>query len=51
MNSAHKKGKAYTILFDPYQIEKHGAGIYGNISTKSKKLGKGVVSEFLNRLV
>ncbi len=34
LNSAHKKGKAYTILFDPYQIEKHGRGVYGNISTK-----------------
>ena len=48
LNSAHKKGKAYTILFDPYQIEKHGAGIYGNISTKSKCCGKGVVSEVLH---
>ena len=47
LNSAHKKGKAYTILFDPYQIEKHGAGIYGNISTKSKCCGKGVVSDAL----
>ena len=46
LNSAHKKGKAYTILFDPYQVEKHGAGIYGNISTKSKS-GKGVVSDAL----
>jgi hypothetical protein len=45
LNSAHKKGKAYTILFDPYQVEKHGAGIYGNISTKSKCCGKGVVSD------
>ena len=46
LNSAHKKGKAYTILFDPYQVEKHGAGIYGNISIKSKS-GKGVVSDAL----
>ena len=48
LNSAHKKGKAYTILFDPFQIEKHGAGIYGNISTKSKAKGKGVVSDVLH---
>jgi hypothetical protein len=48
LNSAHKKGKAYTILFDPFQIEKHGAGIYGNISTKSKVKGKGVVSDVLH---
>jgi hypothetical protein len=47
LNSAHKKGKAYTILFDPYQIEKHGAGIYGDIATKSKCCGKGVVSDTL----
>ena len=45
LNSAHKKGKAYTILFDPYQIEKHGSGVYGNISTKR---GKGVVSDVLH---
>ena len=48
LNSAQKKGKAYTILFDPYQIEQHGAGIYGNISTKSKSCGKGVVSDVLH---
>ena len=48
LNSAHKKGKAYTILFDPYQVEKHGEGIYGNISTKSKCCGKGVVSDVLH---
>ena len=26
LNSAHKKGKAYTVLFDPYQVEKHCCG-------------------------
>ena len=40
LNSAHMKGKAYTTLFDQYQIEKHGTGIYGNISTERKVVGK-----------
>lgn len=48
LNSAHKKGKAYTILFDPFQIEKHKAGIFGNIAVKGKKSGKGVVSDVLH---
>lgn len=49
LTSAHKKGKAYTVLFDPYQIEKHGSGECGNICVKSKcskkSAGKGVVSD------
>ncbi len=48
LNSAHKKGKAYTIVFDPYQIENHGSGVHGNICTKSKCNGKGVVSDILH---
>lgn len=52
LNSAHKKGKAYTVLFDPYQIEKHSNGEYGNISIKSKKskksTGEGLVSDVLH---
>jgi hypothetical protein len=48
LNSAHKKGKAYTILFDPFQIEKHKAGIFGDISVKGRKSGKGVVSDVLH---
>ena len=47
LNSAHKKGKAYTVLFDPYQIEKHSNGQYGNICCKSK-CGKGLVSDVFN---
>jgi hypothetical protein len=52
LNSAHKKGKAYTVLFDPYQIEKHCCGVYGNISAKGKSCkksaGQGVVSDAFN---
>lgn len=36
LNSAHKKGKAYTVLFDPYQIEKHGTGVFGDIARGAK---------------
>jgi len=31
LQSAHKKGAAYTITFHPEQAEKHGAGIFGDI--------------------
>lgn len=52
LNSAHKKGKAYTVLFDPYQIEKHCCGVYGNICAKGKgcksSAGEGVVSDVFN---
>lgn len=52
LNSAFKKGKAYTVLFDPYQIEKHCNGTFGNICVKGKgckkSAGEGVVSDVLN---
>jgi hypothetical protein len=32
LHSAHKKGKASTITFDPYQQSKHGEGIFGDIA-------------------
>ena len=32
LHSAHKKGKASTITFDPYQRDKHGEGIFGDIA-------------------
>jgi hypothetical protein len=37
LHSAHKHGKASTIVFDPYQIEHHGTGFFGDISTKAKQ--------------
>ena len=37
LHSAHKHGKATTIVFDPYQIEHHGTGFFGDIATKAKQ--------------
>jgi hypothetical protein len=34
LESAHKKGAAYTITFHPEQEEKHGSGLFGDIPTK-----------------
>ena len=31
LQSAHKKGAAYTITFHPEQAEKHGSGFFGDI--------------------
>ena len=33
LHTAHKNGKASTITFDPYQLEAHGSGLFGD-STK-----------------
>ena len=36
LHTAHKKGKASTITFDPYQRDKHGEGIFGDIARHIK---------------
>jgi hypothetical protein len=33
LESSHKKGAAYTITFHPEQAEKHGSGMFGDITT------------------
>jgi len=40
LQSAHKKGAAYTITFHPEQAEKHGAGFFGDIASKAKAFAK-----------
>ena len=60
LHRAHKHQKAYTIQFDPYQCEKHGEGIFGNIQkmvNKQKHLlnpvisaAKGTAHQGLNKL-
>ncbi len=40
LQSAHKKGAAYTIKFHPEQAEKHGAGFFGDIAIKAKAFAK-----------
>ena len=40
LHSAHKKGKATTITFDPYQVSQHGSGIFGDIARKVYHAGK-----------
>jgi len=37
LHSAHKRNKAYTVQFDPYQMEAHGSGFFGDIATKAKQ--------------
>ncbi len=34
LQSANKKGAAYTITFHPEQTEKHGEGFFGDIVSK-----------------
>jgi len=36
LHKAAQKNAATTISFDPYQMEKHGAGIFGDIAKKAK---------------
>jgi hypothetical protein len=40
LQSAHKKGAAYTITFHPEQAEKHGEGFFGDIASKAKAFAK-----------
>ena len=36
LQKAHKKGSASTITFDPYQLQQHGSGVFGDIAKKAK---------------
>ena len=36
LQSAHKKGAAYTLTMHPEQAEKHGEGFFGDIASKAK---------------
>jgi hypothetical protein len=40
LESAAKKGAAYTLTMHPEQAEKHGAGFFGDIATKAKAFAK-----------
>jgi hypothetical protein len=37
LNKAFKHGKAVQIMFDPYQQEQHGSGLFGDIANFVKK--------------
>jgi hypothetical protein len=53
LESAARKGKAVTITLDPYQIESHGSGIFGDITTKLKKLAvqnKDLINPIIGRV-
>jgi len=38
LESAAKKGAAYTLTLHPEQAEKHGSGFFGDIASKAKKI-------------
>jgi len=40
LQSAHKKGAAYTLTMDPEQAEKHGSGFFGDIASKAKAFAR-----------
>jgi len=40
LQSAHKKGAAYTLTMHPEQAEKHGEGFFGDIASKAKAFAK-----------
>jgi len=53
LESASRKGKDVTITLHPEQAEKHGAGIFGDIATKLKKLAvqnKDLINPIIGRV-
>ena len=53
LESAGRKGKAYTITLHPEQAEKHGSGMFGDIATKLKKLAvqnKDLINPIIGRV-
>ncbi len=47
LQSAHKKGAAYTITFHPEQAEKHGEGFFGDIASKAKAFALSTVKKIV----
>ena len=53
LESAGRKGRAYTITLHPEQAEKHGSGMFGDITTKLKKLAvqnKDLINPIIGRV-
>ena len=55
LQKASKTGSATTITFDPYQVEAHGAGVFGDIAKKAKSFVQkyklqDVVNPIINRV-
>jgi hypothetical protein len=57
LQSAHKKGAAYTITFHPEQAEKHGSGFFGDIASRAKAFArkqivsnKDLINPIINRV-
>ena len=53
LESAGRKGKAFTITLHPEQAEKHGSGMFGDIATKLKKLAvqnKDLINPIIGRV-
>jgi len=53
LQSAHKKGAAYTLTMHPEQAEKHGEGFFGDIASKAKAFArkhKDLINPIINRV-
>ena len=47
LQSALKKGAAYTLTMHPEQEEKHGSGFFGDIVSKAKKFAISTVKKIV----
>lgn len=53
LESAARKGKAYTVTLHPEQAEKHGGGIFGDIASRIKRLAaqnKDLINPIIGRV-
>jgi len=53
LQSAHKRGAAYTLTMHPEQAEKHGEGFFGDIASKAKAFArkhKDLINPIINRV-
>lgn len=53
LESAARKGKAYTVTLHPEQAEKHGGGIFGDIASRVKRLAvqnKDLINPIIGRV-
>lgn len=51
LESAHKKGRGFTLTMHPEQAEKHGSGFFGDIASKLKQLAikhKDIINPLIN---
>ena len=51
LHVSHKKGSAYTVIFDPHQAQQHGSGLMGDIASHLTRAVKHHAHKVINPMI